>query len=211
MHFLKVGSLKKKKHIKIKATEVEICSYTFCHIALLYLCHILTLVLDTSDDSHLISYMMTSTHYAVTFISPSHCKWYSLISQISHQWASYILCWNGVRHWPYKGPVFFKVFHLEKHNAIHEYRITIHPLKERGSVQTDRCTEGIVTRCSGGNTWSIPCWRNVFISLFTNVAISRCVHYKVHCRLDHSIKRSVASMGNLCRGRGYAIWTAGTV
>lgn len=36
----------------------------------------------------------------------------------------------------------------------------------------------IVTRCRGGNTWSIPRWRSVFISLFTNVALSRCVHYK---------------------------------
>lgn len=68
-------------------------------------------------------------------------------------------------------------------------------------MKTDECTQGIVTRCRRGNTWSIPCCRNVFISLFTNVAISRCVHYKVLCRLDHSIKRSVASMGNLCRGR----------
>ena len=68
-------------------------------------------------------------------------------------------------------------------------------------MKTDECTQGIVTRCRGGNTWCIPRWRNVFISLFTNVAISRCVHYKVHCRLDHSIKPSVASMGNLCRGR----------
>lgn len=42
-------------------------------------------------------------------------------------------------------------------------------------------SQGIVTRCKGGNTWSIPRWRNVFISLFTNVAISRCVHFKVHC------------------------------
>lgn len=36
----------------------------------------------------------------------------------------------------------------------------------------------IITRCRGGNTWSIPRWRSVFISLFTNVTLSRCVHYK---------------------------------
>lgn len=100
----------------------------------------------------------------------------------------------------FQGTRVFTIIHLEK-QAIHEYRINIHSLKERGPVKTDEGTQGIVTRCRGGNTWSIPCWRNVFISLFTNVAISRCVHYKVHCRLDHSIKRSVASMGNLCRGR----------
>lgn len=76
------------------------------------------------------------------------------------------------------------------------------PRESAGSAKTDECTEGIVTRCRRGNTWSIPRWRNVFISLFTNVAISRCVHYKVRCRLDHSIKPSVASMGNLCPGPG---------
>lgn len=53
--------------------------------------------------------------------------------------------------------------------------------KEQATVKADGCSEGIVTRCRGGNTWSIPRWRNVFISLFTNVAISRCVHFKVRC------------------------------
>lgn len=148
-----------------------------------------------------------SLHSYGTFISSLQMR---ANSQISDQKSSYSLHWNGFNPWPYKEPM-FSVFHLEKHNAIHKYRITIRSLKEQGSVKTEWCTERIVTRCRGGNTWSIPCWRNVFISLFTNVAISRCVHYKVHCRLDHSIKRSVASMGNLCRSGGYVIWTAGTV
>lgn len=39
-------------------------------------------------------------------------------------------------------------------------------LTERGPVQTHQCTQGIVTRCRGGNTCSIPRGRNVFISLF---------------------------------------------
>ena len=94
-----------------------------------------------------------------------------------------------------KGNCVFDVYPVEKEKKKpkkqktqrHSWVQDHYPPSER--EKTDGCTEGIVTRCRRGNTWSIPCCRNVFISLFTNVAISRCVHYKVHCRLDHSIKR----------------------
>lgn len=62
-----------------------------------------------------------------------------------------------------------------QNNAIHGAE-RAGPLWEQAAA-----SRGIVTRCKGGNTWSIPRCRNVFISLFTNVAISRCVHFKVHC------------------------------
>lgn len=119
--------------------------------------------------------------------------------------------WKGVMVCCHKRV--FNYFHLEKGKHTHTHRARAqdqYPLSVR-VLWKQKNTEGIVTRCSRGNTCSIPCWRNVFISLFTNVAISRCVHYKVHCGLDHSIKEGAASMGNLCRGQGYAIWTAGTV
>lgn len=148
-----------------------------------------------------ISRTIIATHNVIPFISPSHCNSYSLISQNKSPISS-----RRLEIAPSSGLLRDQCFQCHPFSKtqppVHEYRINIHSLKERGSVKTDECTQGIVTRCRGGNTWSIPCSRNVFISLFTNVAISRCVHYKVHCRLDHSIKQSVASMGNLCWGRG---------
>lgn len=144
-------------------------------------------------------HMLTDTHCVVPFISPSRSHSYSLLTHFPNNsqirsWESGLKSGLGLNR---VGP--FKVIHLAKHHAIHKYRINIHSLKERGSVKTDAGTQGIVTRCRGGNTWSILCCRNVFISLFTNVAILRCVHYKVQCRLDHSIKQTALSMENLCR------------
>lgn len=97
-------------------------------------------------------------------------------SEVDLQWFPWCLttqtryvhfCWNGVRELCFL-----------KNNAIHEHsrRRKSGPLWEQAAA-----SRGIVTRCKGGNTWSIPSCRNVFISLFTNVAISRCVHFKVHC------------------------------
>lgn len=85
-----------------------------------------------------------------------------------------------------------------KNNGIHEHsrRRKSGPLWEQAAA-----SQGIVTRCKGGNTWSIPSCRNVFISLFTNVAISRCVHFKVHCSTGSPSSGAWLQWGT-CAGAG---------
>lgn len=89
-----------------------------------------------------------------------------------------------------------------KNNAVHEHsrRRKSGPLWEQAAA-----SRGIVTRCKGGNTWSIPSCRNVFISLFTNVAISRCVHFKVHCSTGSPSSGAWLQWGT-CAGAGASLF-----
>lgn len=100
--------------------------------------------------------------------------WLSLCLSCSHSLQPFPRCLNAqTPSVHFRGPV--RELCLVKNNAIHGAE-RAEPLCEQAAT-----SRGIVTRCKGGNTWSIPRCRNVFISLFTNVAISRCVHFKVHC------------------------------